>query len=131
MNQVGGRVGEAGRLTARASVLESNGLAFDVPEVAQRLAEMIPHRRIVDDADTGSSRSLLRASDERPCSCRPAKKRYELPPPHPSGQDSSKSAFDAALLRTRHGAGPLAPFYTQFAVRRRRATLKQPEMTVS
>src|SRR6266516_1988734 len=40
----------------------------------------------------------------RPQDERDAEKRDELPPPHAAGQDGSKAAFNAALLRSGHGA---------------------------
>src|SRR5439155_24959255 len=59
----------------------SDGLTFDVPAVAERPAEMLPYRRVVDDADTGNFRPRLGARGERP-DCRPSDQHDELPPSH-------------------------------------------------
>jgi hypothetical protein len=55
-------------------------VAFDVAELAQRLAEAVPHRRVVDDPDAHYTRALLRACHQRPHGRRAGDERYEFAP---------------------------------------------------
>jgi hypothetical protein len=47
------------------AVFVVDALAFDVAELAQRLAEAMPHRRVVDDADTRDFLPVLSACTDR------------------------------------------------------------------
>src|SRR5262249_61881392 len=85
-NELAHRGREAVGHALAVAVFVIDALAFDVAELAQRLAEALPHRRVVDDPDARYTRPLLRARRERPKKQRrgsgAAEKRYELAAPH-------------------------------------------------
>jgi putative ABC transport system substrate-binding protein len=64
---------------------------------------------VMPDSFTTANRELiiaLAARYEQARNSCAANKRHKLPPPHPGGQDGSRSALDAALPRSGHGAAP-------------------------
>src|SRR5262249_32262034 len=63
------------------AVFVVDALAFDVAELAQGLAEAMPHRRVVNDSDARYTRwLLLRLCRQRPRCSRAAEQRYDVPP---------------------------------------------------
>src|SRR5207248_6528566 len=66
------------------TVFVVDALAFDVAELAQSLAEAMPHWGVVDDADARDFRGLLCARRERPGSGRAAEQHDKRAPSHPS-----------------------------------------------
>src|SRR5262249_41670719 len=82
---VGWRLGEAFGHRVAIGIVERDGLAFEVAEIAQPVAEGIPPGRVVYDADTRDLRLRLRARRQRPCHRRrrgACEQRDELPPTH-------------------------------------------------
>jgi hypothetical protein len=63
------------------TVLVVDALTFDVAELAQGLAEALPHWRVVDDADARDLRRPLGARGNRPRD-RATEKPNKLAPPH-------------------------------------------------
>src|SRR4029077_11737314 len=78
--------GEAVGHALAVSVFVIDTVAFDVAELAQGLAEAMPHRRVVNDSNARYTRRLLRAGRDRPRR-RCADKRDEVAPFH--GRPSS------------------------------------------
>src|SRR5262249_1201605 len=73
------RRGEAVRHSVGVTVFIVDALAFDVAELAQRLAEAMPHRRVVNDSNAWYTRWLLRVCRNRPRG-RAAEQRDEVAP---------------------------------------------------
>src|SRR5262249_14423010 len=74
------RGGEAVRHSLAVAVFIVDALAFDVAELAQRLAEAMPHRRVVNDSNARYTRRLLCVCRNRPRGSRPAEQPDGLAP---------------------------------------------------
>src|SRR5262249_3764538 len=64
-NELRRRLGEPLGHAVAIRIVEGDALAFEVAELAQGMAEDIPLGRVVDDADAGELRRLLRAPRAR------------------------------------------------------------------
>ena len=70
------------KIALRRTVFEGDVAALDVAKIVEALTEVIPYRRVIDNANAQNPYApLLRARRERP-SRRAAEKGNELPPPH-------------------------------------------------
>src|SRR6516225_795590 len=65
----------------RRTIVNSDGLTFNVAELAQPVPKVVPHGSIIDDADPRQPIALLRPRRERPRR-RAAEQRDELATPH-------------------------------------------------
>src|SRR6266567_3504562 len=94
----------------------SNILPLDIAGLAEGCAKRgnlgrgINYRVAAEKCDH-RHRRLLRTPRDWPRNGRATGQRNELPPPHPSGKDGSKS-LDAAVPRSDHGASLSVVFYT-------------------
>src|SRR4029077_12069947 len=75
--------GEAVGHALAVSIFVIDTVAFDVAELAQGLAEAMPHRRVVNDSNARYTCRLLRKRRKRPRRCT-AEQRYERASPHGS-----------------------------------------------
>src|SRR5262249_51178360 len=62
----------------RRTIVNSDGLTFNVAKLAQPVPKVVPHGSIIDDADPRQPIALLRAGRERPRCRRAAEQRDEL-----------------------------------------------------
>src|SRR5262245_12485391 len=93
------RRGEAVRHSLAVAVFIVDALALDIAELAQRLAEAMPHRRVVNDANARYTRRLLRVCRNRPRGRRAAEQRDELAPVDHSITSSARASNDAGTSR--------------------------------
>jgi hypothetical protein len=56
--------------------------AFDITEIAEALAKMVPYRGVVDDADAPHAFALLCVGSQWPRGCRTTQTTEKFPSPH-------------------------------------------------
>ena len=81
-DQFGCRRGKPIGLALGNSIFNGDGLVIQIAEVAQALAEGVPHRRVINNANAWDLRCLLPTRIKRPRRRRTAEKRDELAPLH-------------------------------------------------
>src|SRR6516225_4674854 len=82
----------------RRTIVNSDGLTFNVAKLAQPVPKVVPHGSIIDDADPRQPIALLRVRRERPRDRRAADERDELAPLH-SITSSARASSGAGTVR--------------------------------